>query len=350
MRRHRRVCGRTVVPCHHIANHRFVPPTSVLLDGVSLRRNQMNITILIALRALSAAGYLLSHLTRTRRWPLSLALVGGLLASSLGAPVPVGVAAEPTKPSARLQIVVKNVKIHDDRDGILSGDGEMRFFAGIWRCKSDGQPLCVSSTPAGVPDALPRSVASFGEPLARTGILFSAGRGDTAALNSVIPGSGGEMWGQDTSPELGFAVYSGQHYMVQFDMEEWDGESYNNSDYMGLVYQQISLENTGLGTHTARSLSEDGTHPGDYTVTYEVRRAPVSDLTPGYIKVAPVPGSPKSHVCMSAVNHELEESGPFVVALRVDGTVPPGGRIEASTLGGGEFGESCVDVELPASG
>src|SRR5215203_3723850 len=134
---------------------------------------QMEIIIPVALRALVAVVDLGSHLVRARRWPLSLALVGGLLASSLGTPVQISTAAEASnKPAARLQIVVKNVKIHNDREGIFSGDGEMRFFVGIWACKPSGPPLCMSSSPNGVPDAMPDSVSRIAEPLARFGKLF----------------------------------------------------------------------------------------------------------------------------------------------------------------------------------
>jgi hypothetical protein len=311
----------------------------------------MEIIIPTALRILCAVDVLLPRFASRRRWLLSLVLIGGLLVSTFGAPVQIGTAAEPpNKPAARLQIVVKNVKIHDDREGIFSGDGEMRFFVGIWACKPDGPSPCVSSRPSSVPDAMPNSVSNFGEPLSRFGKLFGAGTGDLVVLDAVLPGSGGEMWGAGTSADLGFPVYPGRHYVVQFDMAEEDDDVFTNGEYMGFVYQDISLEDTALGTHTVRSLKEDGSGQGDYTVTYEVRKAPAADLRPGYIKVTPVGGSNKSHVCMSVINSETVAADPFFVALKVDGSVPAGGRVSVGTLGGGEYGESCVDVLLPTSG
>jgi hypothetical protein len=208
----------------------------------------------------------------------------------------------------------------------------------------------MSSAPNGVPDAMPNSIAGIAEPIARFGKLFSAGTGDLVTLDTVLPGGGGEMWGVGTSDELGFPVYPGRHYVVQFDMAEEDDDVFTNGEYMGFVYQNITLEDTALGTHTVRSLKEDGSGPGDYTVTYEVRKAPAADLRPGYIKVTPVAGSTKSHVCMSVINSEMVAADPFFVALRVDGTVPSGGRVSVGPLGGGEYGESCVDVVLPATG
>src|SRR5687767_4562726 len=77
---------------------------------------------------------MLSLRTITRRVP-ALALAAALLVSALGPQSSGGtaVAAGPDGPVARLQIYVKQIHIHSDRD--LFGSGEMRLDVRIWRCK-----------------------------------------------------------------------------------------------------------------------------------------------------------------------------------------------------------------------
>jgi hypothetical protein len=303
------------------------------------------------MRGVCAALSLLAFLARARRWPMLLVLIGGVLALTPGPATPAAaIGNPPNKPAARLQIVVTSVKIHDDREGLLSGDGEMLMYVGIWRC-TNGLPLCESASPQGVPDGLPNSVSTMAEPLARTGIFIYGGTGDTVTLGDVVPG-GGEMWGVGTSEDFGFPVYPDQNYTVQFDMTEsdevnvWD---FDSDEYMGYAYQRISLNDLALGTHTQRSIHPGG-GPGDYSVTYEVRMVAAADLSPSFLKVEPVAGTTRSHVCIGVVNAGTVASDSMYVALKVDGVVPTGGRVDAATLGAGENGVSCVDVVLPASG
>src|SRR5437762_12139567 len=73
---------------------------------------------------------------------LALIMAATMLTSALGPPAPPARAAEPT---ARLQLVVNEVTIHDDREGPLSGLGEMELSIRIWHCP-DSYPLpCLDS-------------------------------------------------------------------------------------------------------------------------------------------------------------------------------------------------------------
>jgi hypothetical protein len=283
-----------------------------------------------------------------------LALVASLLVAPFSGPASAVVAAPQSDPSARLQVIVKEVYIYDDREGIFSGEGEMQFYVGVWRCNEGVPPPCRGYLNDSVAQNLPNDIRGLAEPLVRAGILFNASTHDTVTVNRPMPQAGDVMWGRGTTPELGFPVIAGEHYVLRFEMLEWDdgeGEG-NNDEFMGYVEQFLDLDEhgLGLGTHDVVSRVGDGTHGGDYRVTYEVRRAPVPDLNVGGISVLDLPGSTKKLVCMGITNVELSDAGPFVAVLRVDGVVPPGGRATAGGLAAASGGDLCVEVELPTSG
>src|SRR3712207_8338349 len=48
-----------------------------------------------------------------------------------------------------------------------------------------------------------------------------------------------------------------------------------------------------------------------YTVTYEIRRAPLPDLEPTAIEVRDLPGSDRQLVCMTVANITGTDAGPF---------------------------------------
>jgi len=298
------------------------------------------------------------HLSAARRAAPALALAATLLVSALGSPAPMVAAAEPT---ARLQIVIKQVTIHDDREGALSGQGEMLLHATIWRCNEGIPPPCFAPGfdpeygPRGVEmvaSLLHKGIAGTAEPIARMGrISFNASTGATVPLDRPVPQAGDLMWGGNTSEQLGFAVYAGRQYVVQFAIEETDG-GFTDREYLGYVLHVVDAEEhgLGLGTHTARSVVDDGPRAGDYTITYEIRRTPLPDLRPSQITVHDLPGSAKKRVCTGVQNVDLVDAGPFELALRVDGVVPPAGRAVATGMPSGTGRELCVETELPASG
>jgi hypothetical protein len=182
-----------------------------------------------------------------------------------------------------------------------------------------------------------RTVGSIGSGSTR----FNASTGDTVPLDRAI------------FPDVGFPVYAGYHYVARFTMVEDDGGYLPTTDEeMGEVFHILDIGERGLGigTHTARSVRGDGVSPGDYTVTYEIRRAPLPDLNPGGIRVLDLLGSTKKLVCMGVANVELTDAGPFEVALYIDNVAPPDGRITAGSLAAGTGGELCVEAQLPTTG
>jgi hypothetical protein len=273
------------------------------------------------------------------RWSLAFGIAATLLTSALGPPA--SVAAQSLE-VARLQVVVKEIKIHDDREGLLSGQGEMNLSFKIWSCP-EWDPL----------PCLDRQKVGF---IAGGEARFNASTGDTVTLDRVVPQAGDSMYGADTGPEIGFPVYVGYQYLVRFYMEESDGgwsDLDKGNEQMGEVVHVLDTgeHGLGIGSHTARSIpTEAGRGLGDYTITYDIRRAPVPDLNPGGIRVFDLPGSPMKRVCMGVANIELADAGPFEVALYVDYDVPPGGRITAGPLAMGTGREWCVEVQLPTTG
>jgi subtilase family serine protease len=165
---------------------------------------------------------------------------------------------------------------------------------------------------------------------------FGASTGDTKTFVREMPGG------------TGLAVVPGQYYVVRFYMFEEDGSF--DGEEMGEVFHVIDTfeHGLGVGTHTARSLRADGKSAGDYTVTYEIRKVVLPDILPTAMQVDDRQGALEKRVCMAVQNAELVAAGPFVVDLRVDGAVPPGGRYNVGGLAGGESTWACVEAALPA--
>ena len=80
-------------------------------------------------------------LSLASRLSLAFAVMVTLFAPAAVLPSPVR-AAEPPGPVTRLQVVVKSIEIVDDREGSLSGAGEMDFSARGWLCNEAGFPQC----------------------------------------------------------------------------------------------------------------------------------------------------------------------------------------------------------------
>jgi hypothetical protein len=295
-------------------------------------------------------GHRFSGVAAARRALSGLGLAAALLLSTLGVPAPSD-AAEPPPPGphARLQLVIKSVTVHDDREGFLSGIGEMELYAGIWRCSPNVPPPCTYSGYANTSRNLPDSVLNKAHMFVRAGHLFDAGTGDTVTIDREVPGAGDLIVDADTAPELGFAVHPGRPYVLQIDMDEADP---SQGEYLGRVIHVIDMSERGLGvgTHTARSVRDDGTTPGDYTVTYEIRRAPLPDLKPVSIKVTDLPGTGEKRVCMAVQNVEVVHAGPFEVALKLNNEPVPGGQYTVGLLASGTHFDACVHVDLPTTG
>ena len=270
---------------------------------------------------------------------VALALTATLLTSAFGPPALVGAAEEPPEPRARLELVVKEVNIIDNRDPWISGTGETSLEVGIWRCQVGTTPPCLNEIR-----------------LARGGqFMFGVDDAEVVTLNLEVPTPGDTSTAEGVSRELGFPVFPGRQYAVRFEMEEWDETSDTPAsldDHMGYVTHLLDdgEHGLGVGTHTRRSVRGDGVSPGDFVVTYEIRRVPLPDLVPVSIKVDDLPGSAKKQVCMTIVNRGDVLAGPFVVNLSVDGKVPADGLYTVGVLGAGLDYLTCVVTTLPTSG
>src|SRR5688500_290733 len=136
------------------------------------------------------------------RASFALTIAATVLVSAFVPPPSVGLAAPPAELAARLQIVLKQIQIHDEREGFLSGKGEIIYTAVIWRCNEGVPPPC--SLEPGDSKYLP-TVYPEAAPIVRAGGIFNAGKGDIVTLDREVPGAGDVMWGGNTAPELGFA-------------------------------------------------------------------------------------------------------------------------------------------------
>ena len=269
-----------------------------------------------------------------RRILPSLGLVAVLLTSTLGPPAP-ALADDPDvrdhrnggPPAARIQILLKSVHILDDRD---PGDGEMDFRYSL---------VCF---------ATPTPCLGYGSAfLDGYGRSFSAGSGETVALDHVLPSTERTDSRYDASVETGYPLRPGHEYELRFDITEKD--PFGNDEQMGDVWIRLTQENGwGVGNHRVRSVRRGV--PGDYEVELEVRKVPLPDLRAVNIIVSDLPNSTEKRVCMAVQNIAGVPAGPFQVVLRVDGVVPPDGRATAIGIDPYTYTEVCVDTELGAPG
>jgi hypothetical protein len=231
-------------------------------------------------------------------------------------------AAEPPDPAARLQVVIKSVYIHDDREGLFSGDGEFELHGHI----SDLSPY------RGLVTMATRK--------------FGGGTRDTITFGpeGLVPGAGDSSHDAEASEALGFAVYAGRRYGLYFFMVEID--PYENNEIMGEVnfYVDTAEPGLGIGTHSLRSRWQG--HLGDYTITFEIRRTPLPDLHPTSIEVLSIPGGGET-VCLGVENVGQKNAGPFEMVFRIDGQDVPGGTVAAGALPMGQSGKLCLPVALP---
>jgi hypothetical protein len=275
-----------------------------------------------------------------RRALLSLVLAATVLFTALGAPTPAG-AQSPTgqdAPAARVQLLLQSVKIIDDRDGLLAGDGEMRFWMEL-HCQTAASDPCPEHEKGAVD-------------IVRSG--FDAGSGDTKVLNLAFPLSTSRIPffprkpAAEAAAKIGYALSSDRAYQFRFSIYERDG-IVSLGELMGAVTMPLTQVNGwAIGTYTQRSVRFGTSEPGDFELTFEIRRMPFPDLQVTGIKVEDLPGELKERVCTSVQNLANVDAGPFEVALSVDGTVPADGRINAPGLGAGQRGDWCVETQILA--
>jgi hypothetical protein len=218
---------------------------------------------------------------------------------------------------ARFQVILKRIHVEDDEDWF--GEGEINGQAQLTRC-NHAVEKCV---PVG---------SLYGVVLD-----FNADSGDTVTFDRIFPGL----------EDDGFPVYPGDWFRIAMTMSEEDATAGHtialDSDEMGDVNFTFSeADNWRLGQPYIGWSSNS-----DYWVEFEVRRAPVPDLSPVGIKALKLPGTTDDTVCVGVVNREFPPAGPFKVTLRVNGAIPNGGVMDAGGLAGGQAGELCVPTKLP---
>jgi hypothetical protein len=248
-----------------------------------------------------------------------------MFVSTLGLSAPVR-AADPPDPAARLQFVIHKIHIIDDEDWL--GSGNEKFFV----------DLCGDS----LTSPYNRSFACGPGASSAYEYAYDASSGDDITVERVSPREGDYMEG-GTSPEGGIPVYAGQHYIFTADM--FDRDPAYAFDTMGDIFVHVDEEhNWGIGTHTVRSIQENG-DPGDYELTFEIRRAPLPELLNRGIHI--VDAGDGLFYCVTVQNVGERPSGLIPLAVRADGAL-----VRATTLPAldeGQTTEHCViRSELPA--
>jgi hypothetical protein len=267
----------------------------------------------------------MAHRTRAiapdtaRRAVLAIALAALLLPGAPAAPVQAEHAPD-HESIARLQVVLTRIHVEDDEDWF--GEGEIEGEVHLERCNHAVEKCTAVGSRYLVLD-------------------FNADSGDTRTFDRVLPGLEAN----------GFPVYPGDWFTIAMELVEQD-ELGNHTvvlrqygEDMGDVNFVFSeADNWRLGRPLIAWSSNS-----DYWVEFEVRPAPVPDLSPVGIKTLKLPGTTDDTVCVGVVNRELPPAGSFKVTLRVNDAVPAGGVMEAGGLPGGQAGELCVETTLPAT-
>jgi hypothetical protein len=187
---------------------------------------------------------------------------------------------------------------------------------------------------------------------------INADSGDIMNIGRVYPQPGDRVDGATALEATGFEVYPGHQYRLRFMMMEEDPVVVELGQCFAIVMcdpdpslGSITLElneasGWGLGVHgRVRSVREDG-DPGDFEVTYEVRRTPLPDLwARGIRQIGEGNGA---FYCVTVQNVGERPSGQFPLSVRADGrlirTLDPMPALEV-----GETTEHCaIRSELPA--
>lgn len=285
-------------------------------------------------RALDRARHVSTGFDQLTRLPSAVRATAAiaLAATVLVAPASAGAAApmpEESDLAARVQVVVKSVHIWDDRDW---GDGDLHLR--YWLHCTEKAVSCFGLDSVNI-DHYDK--------------VLSASSGETRIIGAVLPGSTDRLSTKfSPSVEMGYSLYRGHVYGLGFEMREHDDLTENED--MGERRIVLTAENGwAIGSHSLRSF-RNGVQ-GDFTIDFEVRAVPLPDLQALHqITVHDLTGGTKQRVCMVVHNGGAIPAGPFEVALRMDGRVPPDGRVAAPGLAPGSNHDACVETELPTSG
>lgn len=282
---------------------------------------------------------------------LSLGLAAGLLISALAPPVPAQaqgpVIRDHRDPYARILLVVKSVKIHNDMDW---GDGEFAFSLRVHAFDD----VCTDSVDTGCANLLVQG----GLP------GFSGPAGTVKQVNRVVPAYGDTVNDRAVAPPFGIPIREGSRYGFTITGTESDPRY---DDDLGSLTVPFTDEagQVRFGTHTQRAFGGCVDRPpvgvdfcgpdspddpsGGFEIEYEIRRAPVPDLRIGGLKVLDLPGTATKLVCAGVINSEAGDAGPFEAVLRIDGGQPVA-KATAGRLAAGTSGDLCFEAVLPATG
>lgn len=276
----------------------------------------------------------------------ALALVAALLPWTIGPPAPVGADHSPTHDSvARIQILIKRITLHDDSEPWYEWDAEVSIDVVLHKVSAG----CSPDSDGSYAQECLTMLAAIDLP------AFDLGEDEIKTLNRMIPSSPSDSVVTDGSvtAEFGIPVYAGQTYLLAIRGSDLDFVDY--SDYLGDVFRTMTEQNGWLvGAHNQRAVldprpSASGP-PGHFSVEYEIRNVPLPDLEPTRIQTLDLPGSTNDLVCMGVLNRGAMDAGPFEAWLVLDGALPPIGKALAGGLGSGQYGDLCVEVNLPTTG
>jgi hypothetical protein len=241
-------------------------------------------------------------------------------------------------PYARVLLEIKRVTIHEDMDW---GAGEISIGFRVYG-RDESCPLTRM-------DECGQLLIQGGAP------QFSASDGTVKQLDRVVPAYGDTINDGAISAAFGIPIRPSMRYGFDISGVEWDAAV---DDKLGTLRAEFTDEagQFRFGTHTERGIRgyvgvfDFGLEPANFSVEYEIRRAPLPDLRVGSIKVHDLPGSASKLVCMGIQNVESGDAGPFEAVLKIDGVVPQGGKATAGRLASGTSGDLCVEAALPATG
>jgi hypothetical protein len=288
-----------------------------------------------------------SVISRVGRALLAASLVLTIALSSSLLPF-IALAADP--PIGRLEVVIKKIIIHDDRDW---GEGEFRFSVRVGHTDQCGDvefngpwPDCYGEMARGAPFEI---------------------NGDDGAIVTLLvplPRQGDTITEPSAQPGLGFPVQSNRRYGIEISGSEIDSVVDNPMGWTKFTMKQEEF--WGEGVHTLRGtvasdeLSEIisdtscdgivcssgfGWTPAHYSVELQIRRVPLPDLVAKDIRPRRLDDG-RMVYCTVVANEGQQPSGPFLRILRLDGAPVTGGTIETPSLGAGATSELCVLLAL----
>ncbi|HEX3245630.1 MAG TPA: CARDB domain-containing protein [Chloroflexota bacterium] len=241
-------------------------------------------------------------------------------------------------PDARIQVVLKQVHIFDDEDTI--GEGEIHLLAIVTECV-DAQ--CVWQC------AVPNDYCIADGPIYSQALMnFGANSGDRVNLGDrVMPRADDAVFAATraalgVSDETGIPLHVGKHY--QFGVLGWENDV-GPFDFDTLGYFSVDLDESngwGTGSDTRIGFQNDGT-PGDFEMTFEIRRTPLPDLVPQSIQ-GQLLDDGRPIVCTLVANVGEQDSGDFQMVLRADGADIPSGTFGGPRLAVGEKLSHCFLV------